>query len=313
MKILFMGTPEIAAQCLESLIETKEHEICAVFTREDKPVGRKKIMTAPPVKIAAQKHNIAVHQPKTLKEPAVFEIIEKLKPDIIAVVAYGRILPLNILNLPKYGAINLHVSMLPKYRGAAPVQWAVINGEKQTGVTIMQLDEGLDTGDIISTLSIDIGENETAGQLMQKVTCTGAKLLCETLQNINSGNVKTTKQNDELATHAPPLTKEIAHFTFSNSAEKLHNLIRGTNPWPMAYFISDGKKIKVSESGILRDISAEKTQNTGEIIALKPLTIACETGALILQKLIPEGAKEMPGTAFAAGKRLKIGDVLASE
>ncbi len=311
MKILFMGTPDIAAHCLESLINTNEHEICGVFTREDKPVGRKKIMTAPPVKLVAQQHNIEVFQPKTLRNEQAFDIVEKLKADIIVVVAYGRILPADILNLPKYGAINLHVSNLPKYRGAAPVQWAVINGEKQTGVTIMQLDEGLDTGDIISVLPVEIGENETAGQLMQKVTDVGANLLCETLQNIKTGNAKTIKQNDALATHAPPLTKEIACFTFENSAEILHNLIRGTNPWPMAYFMQNGKKVKVSESEVFA-LDENAKHETGEVLKLKPLTIVCKSGALILHRLIPEGAKEMQGTAFAAGKRLKIGDNIIS-
>ncbi len=311
MKILFMGTPEIAAHALQSLIKTGEHEICGVFTREDKPVGRKKIMTAPPVKLIAQEHNIQVFQPKTLRNEQAFEIVEKLKADIIVVVAYGRILPPDILNLPKYGAINLHVSMLPKYRGAAPVQWAVINGEKQTGVTIMQLDEGLDTGDIISVLPIEIGENETAGQLMQKVTEVGANLLCETVRSINKGSVQAVKQNDELATHAPPLTKEMASFNFENSASILHNLIRGTNPWPMAYFMLSDKKIKVSESEVFA-LQESGVHEIGEILSLKPLTIACESGALILHRLIPEGAKEMQGTAFAAGKRLKIGDNLVS-
>ncbi len=317
MKILFMGTPEIAAESLKKLIEENRHEICGVFTREDKPVGRKKIMTAPPVKIVAQENNIPVFQPKTLRNEEEYQTIKNLNPDIIVVVAYGRILPQAILDLPKFGAINLHVSLLPKYRGAAPIQWAVINGDKKTGVSIMQLDAGLDTGDVIDCLPVEIGENITSGELMQEVSKVGAVFLCETILKIENGNATKTKQDNQKASHAPPLEKNMALFTFDEYATKLHNLIRGMNPWPMAYFMQGDKKIKVSKSELVKDSLAQDKLNdecnndserTGEVLSLKPLTIACKNGAIVLHELIPEGSKPMTGTAHAAGKRLAIGD-----
>ncbi len=310
MRILFMGTPLIAANSLQHLIDEKKHDICAVFTRQDKPVGRKKILTAPPVKIIAQKYNLNVFQPRTLKDEQIFDIIQNLNPDIIVVVAYGRILPKNILDIPKHGAVNLHVSLLPKYRGAAPVQWAIINGENKTGVTIMQLDEGLDTGDIIDCLPVDINENENSQDLMEKVSAQGAIFLCDTLDKIQSDNITKIKQNNENASHAPPLTKEMAQFNFNEDAKKLHNLIRGMYPWPIAFFELDGKKIKVSKSELYFNADNNTSVKQGELINLKPLTIACKNGALILHEIIPEGSKPMSGTAYAMGKRLNIGDVI---
>ncbi len=310
MKILFMGTPEIAATCLKRIIDEKKHEICAVFTREDKPVGRKKVMTAPPVKNVAEQSGIKVFQPKTLRDVSVQEDIKKLSPDIIVVVAYGRILPPEVLNIPKHGAINLHVSMLPKYRGAAPIQWAVINGEEKTGVTIMQLNEGLDTGDIIECTPVNIGENETAGELLLKVTQVGSERLCTVIENIESGNFNATPQDDSKASFAPPLEKHMAQIDFSHSAQKVHNIVRGMNPWPLAYFLLGDKKVKVIKTGVVLAENGSEKHAPTHVLSLKPLTVACGEHAIILHEIVPEGKKAMTGEQWALGRRLSVGDKL---
>ena len=221
------------------------------------------------------------------------------------VVAYGRILPPDILALPQYGCINLHVSLLPKYRGAAPIQWAVLNGDAETGVTVMQMDEGLDTGDILCTRRVPIGPDTTSGELFEQVAGVGAGLLCETLGNIERGDVHPQRQDDAQATLAPPLKKEMAQFTFAVPAQKLHNHIRGMNPWPVAYFEHGGKKVKV-----LKARPVPGTGAPGTVLAVKPLTVACETGALVLETVVPEGKGPMPGEAWALGRRFAPGALL---
>ncbi|MEG2922983.1 MAG: methionyl-tRNA formyltransferase [Oscillospiraceae bacterium] len=302
MRILFMGTPQIAAESLSTLISAG-HDICGVFTREDKPQGRKQIMTAPPVKQVAITHNIPVFQPKNLRDAEIHTQIKALEPQLIVVVAYGRILPPEVLYIPQYGCINLHVSLLPKYRGSAPVQWAVINGEKETGVSIMYLNEGVDTGDIIKVSPLIIGENETSGELFERISQEGASTLVSAICEIANGTVRRIPQDNSKATLAPLITKEMALFTFDASADTLHNLIRGMNPWPMAYFMHDGKKIKVVKSAVL---DLEKGIQ-GKIVSLKPLTISCTHGKITLQEVVPEGSKPMSGEAWAAGKRFIIG------
>ena len=297
-----MGTPDIAAQSLAALIDAG-HEICAVYTRADKPVGRKQVLTAPPVKQLAVRHGIPVYQPATLRDGRAEEVFRTLAPDLVVVVAYGRILPPEVLSVPRYGCINLHVSLLPKYRGAAPVQWAVLNGDRETGVTIMQLDEGLDTGDILAVEKLAIGEEETSGELFERVTQTGAQLLVKTVGDIARGDVHPVPQDDAQATLAPPLTKEMAHFDFSAPASKLHSLILGLNPWPAAYFDHAGKKVKV-----LRARIAPQSGAPGTVLAAKPLTVACGEGSLILDEVVPEGSRPMEGSAWAAGRRFRAGD-----
>ena len=200
MRILFMGTPEIAAACLKAILDEGKHTVCGAYTREDKPVGRKQVLTAPPVKQLALERGIPVFQPKTLRDGEAARTIRRLAPDIIVVVAYGRILPQEVLDIPPHGAVNLHVSLLPAYRGAAPVQWSVINGDKKTGVTIMQLDAGLDTGDILAVAPVDIGENETSGELFSRVTAVGAKALCAALEEIEAGRAHPAPQDHARAT-----------------------------------------------------------------------------------------------------------------
>ena len=305
MKIVFMGTPDIAAQCLAAILKEGRHEVCGVFTREDKPVGRKQVLTAPPAKQVALAHGIPVFQPKTLRSGEAAEVLRRLAPQLVVVVAYGRILPPDILALPQYGCVNLHVSLLPKYRGAAPIQWAVLNGDAETGVTVMQMDEGLDTGDILCTRRVPIGPNTTSGELFEQVAGVGAALLCEVLGKIEQGDVHPQKQDGALATLAPPLTKEMARFTFAMPAQKLHNHIRGMNPWPVAYFEHDGKKVKV-----LKAHPAPGAGAPGTVLAVKPLTVACETGALVLETVVPEGKGPMPGEAWALGRRFAPGALL---
>ena len=306
MRILFMGTPDIAAECLKALYAAG-HEICGVYTRRDKPVGRKQVLTAPPVKEVALEHGTPVFQPRTLRDGSEDANIRALAPELIVVVAYGCILPKSVLEAPKYGCINLHVSLLPKYRGSAPIQWAVLNGDSGTGVSIRQLDEGLDTGDILMVEPVTIDPKETSGELFDRVSAVGAGTLVTALEKIEAGELTPRKQDNAAATMAPPLTKDMAQFDFTQDAAHIHNWVRGMNPWPVAWFAQDGKRIKVLESRL-----AENPQHAapGTVLALKPLTIAAENGAVALLTVTPEGGKPMAGTAWAAGRRLKAGDSL---
>ena len=306
MRILFMGTPDIAARSLAALLEAG-HTVVGVFTRADKPVGRKQVLTAPPVKKLAVEHGIPVWQPATLRDGEAEKVFRALQPDLVVVVAYGRILPPELLHIAPLGCINLHVSLLPKYRGSAPIQWAVLNGDTKTGVTIMQLDEGCDTGDILMVEPVEIGPETTSGELFDQVSAVGAETLVRAVEDLAAGRLTPRPQDEAKATKAPPLTKEMARFTFAEPAEHLHNWVRGMNPWPVAFFELDGKKIKVLESRL-----AENPQRAapGTVLALKPLTIACARGALQLLTVTPEGGRPMAGTAWAAGRRLHTGDSL---
>lgn len=306
MRILFMGTPDIAARSLAALLEAR-HTVVGVFTRADKPVGRKQVLTAPPVKKLAVEHGIPVWQPATLRDGEAEKVFRALQPDLVVVVAYGRILPPELLHIAPLGCINLHVSLLPKYRGSAPIQWAVLNGDTKTGVTIMQLDEGCDTGDILMVEPVEIGPETTSGELFDQVSAVGAETLVRAVEDLAAGRLTPRPQDEAMATKAPPLTKEMARFTFAEPAEHLHNWVRGMNPWPVAFFELDGKKIKVLESRL-----AENPQQAapGTVLALKPLTIACARGALQLLTVTPEGGRPMAGTAWAAGRRLHTGDSL---
>lgn len=306
MRILFMGTPDIAAESLAALLAAG-HEVCGVFTRRDKPVGRKQILTAPPVKQLAVEHGLPVYQPRTLRDGSSDDLIKELAPDIIVVVAYGCIIPPQLLHVAKYGCINLHVSMLPKYRGSAPIQWAVLNGDAGTGVTIMQLDEGLDTGDILMVEPVAIDPEETSGSLFDRVSAVGARTLVTALEKIEAREFVPQKQDDAAATLAPPLTKDMARFDFTQDAAHIHNWVRGMNPWPMAWFEQNGKRIKVLECHLAPN---EQNAVPGTVLSLKPLTIAAAGGAVSLLTVTPEGGKPMAGTAWAAGRRLKVGDSL---
>lgn len=305
MRIVFMGTPDIAAACLTALCDAG-HEVCAVYTRRDKPVGRRQVLTAPPAKEAALARGIPVFQPKTLRDGGEDERIRALAPDVIVVVAYGCILPPSILNMPRLGCINLHVSLLPKYRGSAPVQWAVLNGDTETGVSIMQMDEGVDTGDVLLCRPVEIGAEETSGELFAHVTTVGAAALCKVLPQLEAGTIVPQPQAHAQASAAPMLTKEMAEVRFTQEASQIHNWVRGMNPWPMAWFTCRGRRVKIIEC---RTASAAG-QRPGTVLCVRPLIVACTDGAVELRRVVPEGAKAMDGSAWAAGLRLQTGEML---
>ena len=306
MRILFMGTPDIAAESLNALIAAG-HDICAVFTRADKPVGRKQILTAPPVKQTAEANGIPVYQPRTLRDGSSDELIKSLAPDIIVVVAYGCIIPPQLLHVAKYGCINLHVSLLPKYRGSAPIQWAVLNGDAETGVTIMQLDEGLDTGDILYVQPVAIDPDMTSGELFDRVSAIGAKTLVEVLPKIEAGKLTPKKQEDSLATKAPSPDQRDGTVRFYPACCPHPQLGARYEPMANGVLYARWQKIKVTASKL-----SENPANAapGSVLAVKPLTIACQDGAIVLDSVTPEGGKSMAGTAWAAGRRLKAGDSL---
>lgn len=299
MKIVFMGTPEFAEASLQKLLET-EHRIVGVFTQPDKPKGRGYKLVAPPVKELALAHNIPVYQPQKMRDGTALTILQELQPDLIAVVAYGKILPREILELPRYGCINVHGSLLPKYRGAGPIQWSVINGEEITGVTTMYMGEGLDTGDMILKKETPIGENETYGELHDRLKEIGAQALVETIALIEEGKAPREAQDDSLSSYAPMLDKQVARLNFSEDAKTLHNLIRGLSPWPVAHTTLDGKLLKVH-----RAILSSGKGEPGTVIDGKKFIVACGEGALELLEVQLEGGKRMKGEDFLRGRKPK--------
>lgn len=299
MRIVFMGTPEFAVPCLAALIE--KHNVLAVFTQPDKPKGRKQLLTPPPVKEKALENQIPVYQPNTLKDGNALKIISELNPDVIVVVAYGKILPKSILELPKYGCINVHASLLPGFRGAAPIQWSIILGERETGVTTMLMDEGLDTGDMLQKTSLTIGENETADELHDRLSALGAKLIIETLEAVENGTAVRTKQDDSLSCYASMLSKDISPLDFTCVAQAVHNKVRGLNSWPSATAIMDGKRIKIHKTKLV-----EGSGKPGEIISLEPFIVACGSGAVEVIELQPEGKKKMTAADFLRGHKVEL-------
>ena len=263
MNVIFMGTPDFAVPCLQKLI--KNHNVIAVFSQPDKPVGRKQVLMPTPVKACAIEHNIDVFQPTSLKNDDVSAQIENMNADVIVVVAYGKILPKRILEAAKYGCINVHASLLPKYRGAAPIQWAVINGDKETGVTVMQMDEGLDTGDMLRIEKTEIGENETSEELFNRLSLIGADALIKALDDIEKGISKPIPQGKSDNSYAEKITKALSPIDWNKSAVEVHNLVRGLQTWPCAQTKLNGKNIKIHKS-VLTDITGAKA---GEDIALK--------------------------------------------
>lgn len=308
MRIVFMGTPDYSVKTLEALIAAK-HDIVGVFAQPDKPVGRKHILTAPPVKVCAENHGIPVYQPNTLKNGEAADIIKRLSPDIIVVVAYGKILPQEILDIPKYGCINGHASLLPRYRGASPIQWCIVCGETETGVTVMQMDSGMDTGDILKTEKTEIGGEETADELFERLSVISAQLTVRTLDDIENGTVIPVKQDEEKATYAPIIKKEMALIDFKNMTEdEVHNAVRGYYSWPCAYFFFDNKRIK-----IIKAVCAGKSGNTpGTVVKSNDeLVIACKDGGLIsLLTVQPEGSKPMSAKQMLCGRPIAVGTVI---
>ena len=307
MKIVFMGTPDYAVKTLEALI-TAGYEVAAVFAQPDKPVGRKHILTAPPVKVCALEHGITVYQPETLKGEEAKNILEEINPDAIVVVAYGKILPEYILNIPKFGCVNGHASLLPFYRGSAPIQWSIINGEKKTGVTTQLMDKGIDTGDILEQAEVLIGEEETAEELFERLSEISAELMISTLQKLENGEITPQKQDETKATYAPIIKKEMAELNFNKSAEEIHNAARGFYSWPCAFFFMSGKRIKV----ISCRVAGKTNEKAGTVITQNgELLIACGDGNTIsLVTLQPEGSKPMSAKQFLNGNNIPSGFVI---
>lgn len=305
-----MGTPEIAAASLKKLV-LDGHEVVGVITREDKPRGRGNVMTPTPVKIVAEEHGIPVYTPKTLRDEESLSLLREISPELILVVAYGKILPPEVLKLPKYGCINVHVSLLPKYRGAAPMQRAIIEGERETGVTIMYMDEGLDTGDIITSESFPIGECDDFEYVHDRSSEIGARLLSKTVFDIQLGNITRTKQDHSLATYADKIEKEDCKIDFTLDAEIVSRRIRGVTPIPGAFAYLDGKMIKIS--GVCQVCGKGAV---GEVIDLDSvgdgsITVACGKGALKILFVKPEGKGRMTAGDFIRGRKIKMGDIFS--
>ena len=304
MNIVFMGTPDIAAESLQALINT-DHNIIGVFTQPDKPVGRKQILTPPPVKVLAEAHGIPVYQPTSMRNGEAYDILKELNPDIIVVVAYGKILPKEILDLPKYGCVNAHASLLPKYRGASPIQWCIVCGETQTGVTTMHMDEGMDTGDMLETATADIGRDETSEELFSRLSHLAAELVCSTVDKLEKGELTRVPQNHAEATYAPIIKKEMALIDFNKSAAEVHNLVRGLYGWPTAYFMLAGKRVKVHKT----ELAGNTEESPATVIKSdSELIIACGNGtALKITELQPEGSKRMTAKQWLAGNKIPSG------
>lgn len=302
MKIVFMGTPDFAVPCLERLI-SDGHEIIAVVTQPDRPQSRGMKMTASPVKECALKYNIPVYQPEKIKKDREFiEKYKEMNPELAVVVAFGQILSKELLDIPQKGNINVHGSLLPKYRGAAPIQWSVINGDKQTGVTTMFMDEGMDTGDMLLKEVVEIGAEETAGELFDRLSVLGAEVLSKTIDKLQDGTLTREKQNHDEATHVSMISKDLGKLDFNKTSKELDCLIRGVNPWPGAYFEINGKKIKVHKAKV-----SEQTGNAGDIIesdAKKGLIIATKDSSIELVEIQPEGKRRMTAKEYLIGNKI---------
>lgn len=308
-----MGTPEFAAPCLERLF-TDGHNIIGVFTQPDKPKGRGHKLAFSEVKKLALEKGFDIFQPKSMKNEESIKLLEELNPELIVVVAYGKILPRAILDIPKYGCINVHGSPLPKYRGAGPIQWSVLNGESVTGITTMFMADGIDTGDMLLKKEILIGENETASELYIRMSALGAEVLSDTLVALQEGSLSPIKQDESMASHAPMLSKEMAPIDFSKSARELHNLIRGLSDWPCAECYLQGKRLKVYKSEIVwsDDIATQKCE-CGKIIDSKSFIVACgQNSAIKFTEVQYDNSKRMSGADFLRGKRVEIGEVLST-
>lgn len=307
MRILFMGTPDFAVPALAAL--DQKYEVVCVVSQPDKPKGRGHAVVPTATKEYALMHGIPVEQPEKLKDGSFLNTLEQYQPDMIVVAAYGRILPDYILEYPKMGCINIHGSLLPKYRGAAPIQWAVLNGEKQSGVTIMHMAHELDAGDIILMKSINIGKGETSGELFDRISLLGADAVLEAIEKIIDGTAQRIPQDHTKATFSPMLTKEMSEIDFSMAADKIEHYVCGLNPWPIATLTIQNQKIKVFRAQSV-DITDHAAGTICDILK-EGIKVACGDGkTILLQSLQRPGKKTVDGYAFAQGLRLKIGDKL---
>uniref|UniRef100_C6E0A7 Methionyl-tRNA formyltransferase n=1 Tax=Geobacter sp. (strain M21) TaxID=443144 RepID=C6E0A7_GEOSM len=309
MRIVFMGTPEFACPTLRTLIERGE-KVVAVVTQPDRPKGRGQQTLPPPVKVVAEEHGIPVLQPVKVRLPESIEEIRGLNPDLIVVIAFGQILPKALLDIPRYGCINVHASLLPRYRGAAPLNWCIINGETETGVTTMMMDVGLDTGDMLLKRSTPIGADEDTQSLHDRMSQLGAELLAETLDRLARGELVPEKQDDALTCYAPMMKKEDGVIDWSRDAQAIKNQVRGMTPWPGAYSFLDDKLLKV-----FRVQTASGSGAPGEILSLgrDGIEVACGTGSLVISELQLEGKKRLPAGDFLAGYKLQTGGLLGKK
>ena len=325
MRIVFMGTPDFSVPALKALVEAG-HQVIAVVTQPDKPKGRGKEVQMTPVKIQAMEYGIPVYQPAKVREASFVEVLKGLEADVYVVIAFGQILPKAVLELPKYGCINIHASLLPKYRGAAPIQWCVIDGERETGITTMMMDVGLDTGDMLEKAVIPIEEKETGGSLHDKLSMAGGDLILSTLKKLEEGTLVRTPQTDEGTCYAKMLTKSLGDIDWNQGAVSIERLIRGLNPWPSAYTMWNGKTIKIwaadviagreaadflSESGV----PAETGTAPGTVVCSdkRGLVVCTGGGLLSIRELQMEGKKRMDTPAFLRGYPIPAGDVLVKK
>lgn len=316
MRVVFMGTPDFSVGTLEALVAAG-HEIVGVVTQPDKPKGRGGRMQYTPVKEVALKYDLPVFQPLRVKDPEFIEVLKGLQPEIIVVVAFGQILPKEILEMPEYGCVNVHASLLPKYRGAAPIQWAVIDGEKVSGVTTMRMDEGLDTGDMILKKEVLLDRKETGGSLFDKLSVEGASLCVETLKRLLDGTAEFTKQDDEKSTYAKMLKKELGDIDWNDSAVSIERLIRGLTPWPSAYTHWDGKVMKIWDAEVSEDTAGDFGGDVvpGTIVRVEKQQFDVQTGngLLIVKELQIPGKKRMDAGAFLRGYQLSEGTILTTK
>lgn len=311
MKIIFMGTPDFAAVILESLIQAG-HETVLAVTQPDKPKGRGKSVQFSAVKSAALAHNIEVYQPKRIREPECAAYLKKYDADIMVVAAFGQILPEEILNMPRYGCVNVHASLLPKYRGAAPIQWAVINGDEKTGVTTMQMDAGIDTGDMLEKTEVMLAEDETGGSLFDKLSAAGAALCVQTLAHMEDGTVTRTKQDESQATYAGMIKKNMGIIDWTKPAAETERLIRGLNPWPSAFTALGAKTLKIWKADVLEGGDASLA-GTVVVSDKKHLVVQTGEGQLSLKEVQLEGKKRMPVEAFLRGYPVETGTVFSKD
>ena len=316
MKVVFMGTPDFAVPTLQSLLDC-QHTLQTVVTQPDRPKGRGQTLVAPPVKILAEKYGIPILQPEKVRKTEFIQRLKELAPDVIVVVAYGQILPESILNIPSLGCINIHGSLLPKYRGAAPIHWAIVRGETETGITTMFMDKGMDTGDMLLKRSVPIGPKDTTGSLHDTLSRMGAEVLIETLEKLEQGTLERIPQDHACATYAPMLKKEDGRIDWSEAAEAIDRKVRGLFPWPGAYTSFQGKTVKLLEAA-LEESSPESRRDAqpGEVLALDSASgpvIACGKGCLRILKIQPQNKKAMKCSDFCRGYHLTVGASLGTE
>ncbi|RHV50298.1 methionyl-tRNA formyltransferase [Lachnospiraceae bacterium OM04-12BH] len=311
MKIIYMGTPDFAVAPLEAILKAG-HEVTAVVTQPDRQKGRGREVQYSPVKECALSYGIPVLQPLKIKEKDAVEELRKYPADIFVVAAFGQLLSEEILNMPRLGCINIHASLLPAYRGAAPIQWCVINGEEKTGVTIMQMAKGMDTGDILLQKEVVLDEKETGGSLFDRLMETGAELIVEVLPKIEAGELTPVVQKEELATYAGKITKDMGNIDFAKSAVTIERLIRGLNPWPSAFTHYKGKILKIWEADVVSECANAENPVPGTVIAMdkESFTLATGEGALRIRSLQPEGKKRMSCAEFMRGYEVKEGEAL---